>query len=83
MDSIASEIRNYLAAAFPDRAGEAKNLADETSLFDGGFLDSLSFLGLVEFIEEKFSVTVPPDDFVPERFSTLQQISSYIEGRRK
>jgi len=83
MDAIASEIKSYLAAAFPDRADEAGGLSKDASLFDGGFLDSLSFLGLVEFIEDKFSVTVPPDDFVPERFSTLQKIATYVEGQRK
>ena len=56
-------------------------LANETSLLDGGILDSLSLVRLVVFLEERFQVTVGEADLLPENFDTVNAICSYLRAR--
>ena len=56
-------------------------LANETSLLDGGILDSLSLVRLVVFLEERFQVTVGEADLLPENFDTVNAICAYLRAR--
>jgi acyl carrier protein len=76
------EVRRFLAREFPDRAAEVEGLSDGDPLFERGLVDSLSFLGLVQHLEERFGITVPPGDFAPERFRSLAEIAAYVEQAR-
>lgn len=57
--------------------GQAQMLAD-TALIEQGILDSIEILNLVAFIEERFEVTLPVEDFVPENFSTPAAIAALV-----
>ena len=56
-------------------------LSNETSLLEGGILDSLSLLRLVVFIEEQFDITVGEADLLPENFDSVKAISAYLRAR--
>jgi len=56
-------------------------LSNETSLLEGGILDSLSLLRLVVFLEERFKITVGEADLLPENFDTVNAICSYLRAR--
>ena len=75
---VIDTIRAYLSEHFPDRAAEIARLAPDVSLFALGFIDSLFFLNLVSFIEERFAISVPALDFAPDNFRTLNDIMTYI-----
>ena len=67
-----------------DELASEKNLEDwedDQSLLEGGVIDSLAILKLLSFIEEKFSITLSDDDFVPENFETINCLCSLIEKR--
>jgi acyl carrier protein len=53
-------------------------LANDTSLLDGGILDSLSLVRLVVFLEERFQITVGEADLLPENFDTVNTICAYL-----
>lgn len=55
---------------------------EETSLFKGQVLDSLSLSMLVAFIEETFEIKVKPLDIVYENFDTLNNIKAFIERKK-
>lgn len=42
----------------------------DTELIDEGILDSLAILNLVGFLEERFNIMLPIEEFVPENFRT-------------
>ena len=48
---------------------------DESLLADG-MVDSLGMLRLVTFIEETYSIQIPPEDLVIENFFTIVVIAS-------
>lgn len=57
------------------------NLDDEESLFDAGILDSAALISFICFIEEEFSMTIPDEDLLPENFTSIVSIASYIRGK--
>ena len=56
-------------------------LSNETSLLEGGILDSLSLLRLVVFLEERFKLTVDEIDLLPENFDSVNAICAYLRAR--
>jgi acyl carrier protein len=75
---IHDAVRQHLAKEMPERADALATVDPEASLFELGYLDSLSFLGLVEFIEGRYGITVPPHDFAPARWRSLAMMSDYV-----
>jgi acyl carrier protein len=57
-------------------------LSNETSLLEGGILDSLSLLRLVVFLEERFQIAVGEADLLPENFDTVNTICTYLRARQ-
>jgi acyl carrier protein len=56
-------------------------LANEASLLESGILDSLSFLRLVFFLEERFGITVGGADLLPEHFASVNTICALLRAR--
>lgn len=63
-------------AAAPRINGE---LTPDTELVVQGILDSIEILNLVSFLEERFGVAVPIDDFIPENFATPRAIGELVD----
>lgn len=53
----------------------------DDDLLGSGILDSLGMVKLITFIEEKFSVTIPPEDMVIENFMTVENIVEYLQTK--
>jgi len=62
-------------AGLPTRRGTDAIHAD-TELIDQGILDSLAILNLVGFLEERFNIMMPIEEFVPENFRTPAAIAA-------
>jgi acyl carrier protein len=46
-------------------------------------VDSLGLFELVEFVEKEFSVSIPNEEFSPQRFSSIEKILQVIEEFRE
>ncbi len=57
----------------------AVSLEDEIVL--DGTLDSLGVTRLIGFVEEEYSLTVPPEDVTIENFRTIRTIAGYLRRR--
>ena len=79
-ETIAQTLRSYLIANYLPHTGQT-NLTDDQDLFDTGILDSASALALLFFVEERFVISVPNDDFLPENFASITAATAYIGGR--
>jgi acyl carrier protein len=60
-------------------SGRKTALAPDESLISTGILDSLTWLQLVSFIEEKFGVTVTDEDLNPDNFQTINAMTTFIQ----
>jgi acyl carrier protein len=58
-------------------------LESDTPLIDTGVLDSLSLLRLVMFVEERFGITVAPEEVTPDNFATVNSISAYLRFQQQ
>jgi len=50
----------------------------QEDLLLSGFLDSLSVIRLVTFLESECSTSIPPEDITIEYFGTIEQIHRYV-----
>ena len=58
-------------------------LLADAPLLESGILDSLSFLRLVVFLEERFEITMGEADLLPENFSSVNAICAYLRARER
>ncbi len=56
-------------------------LADDTSLIQEGIVDSTGILELIMFLEEGWSIKIPPEDMIPANFDNLDAIGRYLDSR--
>jgi acyl carrier protein len=67
-------LREFLPGEDPDA------LTDGTPLISSGILDSLATLKLVTYLEERFGITVPPND-VEQSLSTIAEIVKLVRSK--
>ncbi len=73
-------LRHYLSTEL--LVGHAGELTDDENLLLSGLVDSIAVMRFIAFIEERFELTVPPEDVTIENFSTIQRIASYLQRRQ-
>lgn len=81
IDSVRSRVRAFVLANFYVPSGDA--LRDDTSLFDGGYVDSTGVLELIAFIENEFAIRVEDAETVPENLDSIERVARFIERKRK
>jgi acyl carrier protein len=74
MDDACDIIVGWLAE-LPTTAGTGP-IDAETDLIDDGIIDSLAILDLVGFLEQRFKITFPVEEFIPENFRTAAAIAA-------
>ena len=47
-----------------------------------GLLDSFGLLALLNFIEERFGVTIPHDEVVTDNFRSVSALAQFIDSKR-
>lgn len=80
MAPIVDEIRQYILENYL-LGTSTTELANDTSFLERGILDSTGVLELVAFLEERFGVTIPDTDLIPENLDSLNGIAAYLERR--
>jgi acyl carrier protein len=53
-------------------------IAPETDIVGQGLVDSVAIFKLIAFVEEKFAVTIEPEEVLLENFKTLQALRNLI-----
>jgi acyl carrier protein len=54
---------------------------DEDNLLALGVMDSLSFVELVEEVQERYGITVQDVEITEENFGSISALVTYIEGK--
>lgn len=62
-------------------AGSEVAVTPNTQLLETGLLDSINLVGLLQFLEEHFSLTVPDSDIGADLFSSPASLTAYVERR--
>ena len=77
---MADRIREFIYEQFP--LAKKASLSDEDTLLESGIVDSLGILELVNFVTEKFGITVSDEDLQPETFNSIGSLAAFVEARR-
>jgi acyl carrier protein len=75
-----SEIRDYICETMLIGLSDQSIEPDE-SLLQRGILDSTGVLELVEFLQDRFGITVQDEEITPDNLDSLNSIAAYL--RRK
>ena len=62
--------------------GDLASLSDEDSLLEAGIIDSMAVLVIIQFLEERYGITVPDEDVAPENLGSIAAIDAYITRRQ-
>ncbi len=52
-------------------------LSNDLSLFEEGIVDSLGIFRLGNFLEERFGITINPEEYLLDNFETVNAIKSF------
>lgn len=78
---IADEIRQFLV----DEVLEGPEFADfpiDAPLLSG-VIDSFGLVTLIDFIEDRFGVTIGHEEMVKDNFRSVEALASFIESKRE
>jgi acyl carrier protein len=62
---------------------DSTKINSKTLLFREGIFDSMSFVLLIDFLEESFGIKAADKDLVEDNFESIEAISRYIVGQKE
>lgn len=57
---------------------EKEKIRNDSLLFREGYIDSMGFILLITFLEEKFKIRINDNDLIEENFESIDTITSYL-----
>lgn len=76
------EIRRAVQSFITTSFGVQGELDPNSSLTGSGVISSLSMIELICWIEETFKLSIPPDDYLPKYFDSINSICKYISAKK-
>jgi len=70
-------IKNYVV----EELLSGRDIGDKDDLLLSGLVDSLGVMRLVSYLEQQYSLKIPPQDVTIENFVNIETISLYLAGR--
>jgi acyl carrier protein len=80
IQSAHARIREFVLGKFP--LARKRGVQDKDSLLDGGIVDSMGVLELVDFIQQEFGVQVSDEELLPENFQSIQQLAAFVRFKK-
>lgn len=78
------ETRNQIRTFIIDNfmlGKESDDFTDKVSLLDIGIIDSTGILELVEFVEEKYEISIEDHELVPENLDSVINLVNFIKKK--
>jgi acyl carrier protein len=76
-----AEIRAYVEENFL-YMHPGMEVSDTDNLMELGVMDSLSFVELVEEVQERYGISVLDAEITEENFGSIGALAAYIEGKK-
>lgn len=74
-DNILENILSWLGNKIQNKK---EDINPATELITNNLIDSMEFLELVSFLEEKFNIELDPDVLTPENFKTPSHVAAMV-----
>ena len=79
---ILSTIKSFIIENFLF-GNDSEMIENKESFMENGIIDSTGILELIEFVEEKYEITIGDDELLPENLDSLDNISTFIILKKK
>jgi acyl carrier protein len=56
-------------------------IKDETLIFIDGIFDSMGFISLINFIEEKFAIKAQDSELLEDNFESINAIARFLDSK--
>jgi acyl carrier protein len=79
--TVTDEVRDFILSEL----AVGRDIAppdDDDDLLATGVIDSHGVMELVQFLEERFGVSIGDDELVPENFQSLSRIEELVASKR-
>ena len=80
VQDIRSIITSFVADSFQNGSAEVQ-IDENSSFLDLGLVDSMRVLELVDFLEQRFSISVEDSELVPENLDSIGNIFIYLKSK--
>ncbi len=78
----AGNLQNELVAYVKENTfKETTSLASDTKLFVEGVFDSMGFVLLLDFLEEKYNIVAADEDLIEENFESIDAIMTFVQRK--
>lgn len=77
--TIENILENYVVSEL--LSGKKAKLEPDESLISSGILDSLTWLQLVSFIEERFEVKISDEELIPDNFQSINAMKAFLDQK--
>lgn len=64
-------------------AAQQKDLSISDLLLEGGLIDSMGFIDLIQFLESEFNITVEGEELLPENFQSIAVLATFVTTKLK
>jgi acyl carrier protein len=76
--AVKAQIKQFIIETTYAQESDVK---EDTLIFVEGFFDSMGFLLLISFIEEKFGLKVDDTELLEENFESINAIAAFIQRK--
>ncbi len=80
MQQIQQEVRQFVIENFIFES-DHRGFSNDDSFFETGLLDSMGVLTLVEFVREKYGISIDDGELLPENWDSVNRIVAFVQGR--
>ena len=80
MQQIEQEVRQFVIENFVFESDD-RGFSNDASFFDTGLIDSMGVLTLVEFVKDRYGVSVEDDELLPENWDSVNRIATFVQAR--
>ncbi len=80
LDEVRQKLRHFILEnyLFSD---DQSALKDDDSFLDGGILDSMGILELIEYLDEGLGIKVEGDELVPDNLDSINSLIKFISAK--
>ena len=80
LDEVRQKLRHFILENYLFTDDQAA-LNDDDSFLDGGVLDSMGILELIDYLDEGFGIKVEGDELVPDNLDSINSLIKFISSK--
>jgi acyl carrier protein len=79
--TVQERVRQFVVENF--YVSDPAELADDTSLITGGYVDSTGMLEVISFLEGEYAIEIGDQETTPENLETIGRIAAFVSRKQQ